>query len=258
MGEWLSSLSWLELAGVSSAFFVGLTLLGVAMGVAAERTSRRRIWDVKLKRGQLQKEILGNAVFHASFVPAFVLAVGAGLLVLRDDVTWWSEVVTFLVCWGAFQHLYYPMHRAMHHPKLFFMHRWHHESLVTTPWSGLSMGPFEAVGWVVLMLGPAILLTQVFELGTWGFVTFILMHWIGNIAGHANAEFLPRSFAARGPTWMTATIFYHAMHHARFDGHYGFATALEDRLFGTEYEDWSRLHAKVCDGTPLSSLRERG
>ena len=50
----------------------------------------------------------------------------------------------------------------------------------------------------------------------------------------------------------------HSMHHARFDGHYGFVTAMMDRTFGTEWPDWLELHTKVMDGHPLRSLREKG
>jgi hypothetical protein len=51
---------------------------------------------------------------------------------------------------------------------------------------------------------------------------------------------------------------YHALHHARWTGHYGFAAALMDRAFGTGWPDWFELHERVATGHPLTSLRQRG
>ena len=51
---------------------------------------------------------------------------------------------------------------------------------------------------------------------------------------------------------------YHCLHHARFDGHYGFAAAYMDRIFGTEFADWEAVHDRVRRGEPLKSLREHG
>ncbi len=31
-----------------------------------------------------------------------------------------------------------------------------------------------------------------------------------------------------------------------------------DRLLGTEWPDWPKLHARVTSGTPLQKLSERG
>jgi sterol desaturase/sphingolipid hydroxylase (fatty acid hydroxylase superfamily) len=53
-------------------------------------------------------------------------------------------------------------------------------------------------------------------------------------------------------------IVYHLLHHARFDGHYGFGTAMMDRALGTEWPDWRELHLAIMDGAPLTSLRQKG
>jgi sterol desaturase/sphingolipid hydroxylase (fatty acid hydroxylase superfamily) len=52
-------------------------------------------------------------------------------------------------------------------------------------------------------------------------------------------------------------ITYHCLHHARFLGHYGFATSWADELFGTQFDDWMAATVRVRGGEPLHSLRER-
>ncbi len=260
MGEWLSQAGWIDLGGAVAGLFVGLTAFSVLMGFVLERAyrDRRRVWDVPLKRGQLQKELIGTVIFVALWVPLLTAALKTGVLRVVSDAPIWVEVLTFFVCWVSFQWAYWFMHRAMHHPRLFFMHRWHHESLVTTPLTGLSMSPWEAIGWYVCLLGPAAALSAAGLLGGWGLLVFFVMHWYGNIVGHANAETLPRFLGTRLGTAVSGNVLFHALHHARFDGHYGFGTALQDRLLGTEFDDWMSLHAKVFDGAPMQSLRERG
>ena len=56
---------------------------------------------------------------------------------------------------------------------------------------------------------------------------------------------------------MSPPISYHCLHHARFDGHYGFAATWTDRLFGTEWKDWLAVHERAWSGKPLTTIRER-
>ena len=59
-------------------------------------------------------------------------------------------------------------------------------------------------------------------------------------------------------SWISHPIVYHSLHHARYNNHYSFGSSFMDRLLGTEWEDWSRLHQRVIAGKPLESFGERG
>lgn len=258
MADWIARLSWIELLLVCAAFFGSLTAVSNVAGFAIERRVQERglrIFALPLKRRQLRTELLGNVLFLVVFVPAItgVLASGA----IRFASSWLAEVLTFGVSWTAFVVFYYFFHRAMHAKRLFWMHRWHHESLVTTPLTGLSMHPVEAIGWSVGLLAPGLLLAQLDLLGVWGWLAFFGAHFSGNIIGHANAELFPMN-ASKPASLVSNAITYHSLHHARFDGHYGFANAIMDRLFGTEWPDWIALVERVKSGEALKSLRERG
>lgn len=100
-------------------------------------------------------------------------------------------------------------------------------------------------------------LAQFGLLGFGGFAFFLAMHWIGNIVGHANAELIPIPSSKISTEISSNPISYHALHHARFDGHYGFAAATMDRLMGTEFSDWLAVHRRVFAGQPLESLRQK-
>ena len=251
-----------SLAGIfalSTVFFGSLVLIGLGLGYGLERlawSKGRKVFDVPKKRGQLRTEIVGTLLFHVVWLP--IISVVLWSDTLRFSSTWAAELVTFPACWGAFQLLYYPVHRAMHTRKLFWMHRWHHESLVTSPMTGLSMHPAEALAWAAMFLGPAFALAAMGLLGAKAWIAFLAIHWIGNVAGHANAELFPLRATRLSTLVWSNPISYHSLHHARFDGHYGFVTAIMDRTFGTEWPDWLALHTRIMDGRPLTSLREKG
>lgn len=259
MGRWLSSLDFLAATGVLGVWFVGLTLFSLAAGYAAQRVAQRRgrtVFAVALKRGQTRTEGIGTALFHVVFVPSAAFALTSGWIRFESGVG--LEILTFFLSMLGFQAFYWLMHRAMHWRPLFFIHKWHHDSLVTTPLTGFSMSPLEAVGWTVGFLAPAVLFSLAGGVGFWGYAGFLSFAWYGNIVGHANAELMP---AFTSTTWgsrlFSNPITYHCLHHARFDRHYGFATAWMDALFGTQWEDWIAASERVRRGEPLTKLREK-
>jgi Delta7-sterol 5-desaturase len=233
-----------------------LTALCVGIGFAQEAVAmkhHRVIFDVPLGKRQLRHETLGTLVFHAIFVPSAALV---WWKLATFTTGWAADVVTFLVCLCSFQIYYYGFHRAMHTDALYRFHKWHHRSQVMTPLAGLSMGPVEAVGWTLGILIPVLVLGQLGWLGAWGLIALLAFHWYGNITGHANAEFMPRPFGTKLVSMFANPVTYHALHHARFQGHYGFGAAYMDRLGHTEFSDWQNVHARVMTGRPLNRLGE--
>lgn len=250
---------YLAILGQCVAFFGACTLAGLAMGYGLERYAwsiGRKVFDVPMKKHQLRTEITGTILFLAIFCPILAAVLWSGAL--RLSSSWVADLVTFPFCWLTFQGMYYALHRAMHSKRLFWMHKWHHESLVTSPMTGLSMHPMEALGWTAIFLVSALALSSVGLLGERGWIAFFALHFVGNVAGHANAEIFPMRATRLSSVLWTNPIVYHSMHHARFDGHYGFVAAIFDRAFGTEWPDWHELHTKIMDGRPLRSLREKG
>lgn len=239
-----------------TAFFVGCTAIGLGLGYALERYTARRVWALPVPAGQLAHEVRGNFFFLALNIPACAVVWWAGWVNTAAGAA--REVLTFFAFYLAFQAYYYALHRAMHTRHLVRFHRWHHESRVTTPMSGQSVSLEEAIGWAIGYAGLPVVMSLVTPLGFGGIVAYLGFNIIGNIAGHANAEVV----APSKWLWQRSTIgtvfTYHALHHARWTGHYGFASTWADRLFKTEWPDWLILHGKVWRREPMTSLKQRG
>lgn len=252
-----------DLAALALAWgllFAGSTALLVALGLAWERSAagrRRRIFAMPVPPGQHRREALANLGFVALATAAFTAAIAGGLL--RAEASGVGPALaTFFTCLLGFEAYYYALHRALHTRALVRFHRWHHASRVTTPLSGQSLGVVEALGWIGgLILFPA-LLSALGLLHAGALVTYLLMSAAGNIIGHANAELHPPDSGLRSKSWATHPFTYHALHHARWTGHYALGMSALDRLLGSEWSDWPALHARVLAGRPLRSFKERG
>lgn len=251
----LDALPLPQLLGLVAAFWIGLSFLGSVIGFLCERLrAGPPIWDVPLRPGQYRLELVGTAGFLAVQIAAFTLVLRAGWIRFGEGPGW----LTFGIQFFAFQIYYYGLHRLMHLRPLLFLHRWHHESHVTTPLTGHSMSVGEALGWSVGYLGLPMLQALVVPVSFWGLFGYVLFNAMGNLIGHANFESLPRQFITRTGALLMPPFLFHALHHARWTGHYGFESAWLDRLFGTEWPDWQPLHRAIMDGHPLTSLKARG
>jgi lathosterol oxidase len=235
-----------------------LTAFGLVMGYAMERHPwAKPIWAVPLAEGQLAHELKGNAMYHLVAALAFGVAVGTGLITPAPP-SWWTFGLTLFSCWAWFELWFYVMHRGFHTRPLIRFHAWHHVSRVTTPLSGFSMSWGESIGWQVGYLLPPVVLSALSMLNVEGWLLYLWYHWSGNIMGHANVEVIAGWIRVRALSWGLHPFVYHALHHARWNAHYGLYTTFLDRLLGTEWEDWPELHRRVWAGEPLTSLTARG
>lgn len=254
----LASLSLPALGLAVFGFFAGLTVFSAAVGFALERAlPQRRVFDVPLFPGQLRFELLGNAVFLAVATAALMLALRFHVVRLGPGGTL-PAVLTFAALVPGFQVFYWLLHRAMHHRALVRVHRWHHRSQVTTPLSGQSMSAVEALGWMLGYVGLPALLSLLVPLSFVGWIAYLAFNVFGNVVGHANVEPTARAAATRNATWLANPFVFHALHHARWTGHYSFQGAMMDRLLGTEWDDWPALYEQIASGHPLTSLKARG
>lgn len=256
MIEWVSTAPLGSLALAVLSFLIGVTAVSVATGYAGERALRGlRIWDVPLDPGQTALELKGNAIFIAVQTAAFTAVLASGMPRFSAP-SWPAGLVTFFALMIGFQVYYYFLHRAMHTRALVRIHRWHHKSRVTTPLSGQSVSFEEALGWAVgYALLPA-LASLVVPISAEGWAAYIAFNIFGNMVGHSNIEPVLHTPGLHYSVLFSNTFVYHSLHHARWNGHYSFQSALMDRLFGTEWKDWHPLHAEIASGQPLKSLKE--
>lgn len=116
-------------------------------------------------------------------------------------------------------------HRLLHTSWLRRFHLPHHRSVVTTPFATYSFHPIEA-----LMLGNVILLPMlVHDFSFWALFSVPLFSLFFNCIGHANYDFFSKVSYQH---WFAASRRHH-LHHACYNGNYGFQFTFMDRLFGT-------------------------
>lgn len=240
-----------------TGFFLGLTVVGLALGFALERAlPHRRIWRDPLPPGQYRHEAIGNGVFLAVTITTFTAALALDL-VRFGAPSWPRHLITFGALFLGFQAYYYGLHRALHHPALVRFHRWHHASRITTPLSGQSTSLVEAVGWMGGYVGLPLAYSLVVPISAEGWAAYVAYNVVGNIVGHANVEPISPAPALRARSTLATVFTYHALHHLRWTGHYGFASAGMDRLFGSEWSDWPALYARVVRGESMSMAESK-
>ena len=133
-------------------------------------------------------------------------------------------------------------HRLLHTRPLRRFHLPHHRSVVTTPFSTYSFHPIEA-----LMLGNVIMLPMMLhDFSFWSLASVPLFSLFFNCIGHANYDFFPKVSYAH---WFAASRRHH-LHHACYNGNYGFQFTFMDRLFRT------RLKADAAEAQ-LQAHRKR-
>ncbi|MDC0666510.1 sterol desaturase family protein [Nannocystis radixulma] len=255
----LIALTWpVRLLVVATFVFTSVAVFTALAFALQRRLAHRRIFAVPLPPGQHRRELNNALVFLALLSLAATSWLGAGW-VDWSGAGWASGLATFFLCWFGFDVYYYLLHRAMHTRGLIRFHREHHLSHVTTPLSAFSTSVPECLGWLVgYALVPLVMTAVGLPVHATGFVVYMLYNFLGNVLGHVDCEVVPAFGRERRHSWTAHPILFHALHHARYTGHYSFCATFMDRTLGSEWSDWPELHARVLAGQPLTSLKQRG
>lgn len=234
MASTFESLSAWQVMAVGLVFFGGIYLLfGAAtwwlthyvlpmLGVGGVLDRR------SLAPGQLRRELTQSGVSVLIFGIGMIFPWGflqLGWAHLDPDAGGWQIAleILVLVAWNDVH--FWVNHRLLHTKWLRRFHLPHHRSVVTTPFSTYSFHPIEA-----LMLGNVILLPMVLhDFSFWSLFAVPLFSLFFNCVGHANYDFFPRVSYAH---WFAASRRHH-LHHACYNGNYGFQFTFMDRLFRT-------------------------
>jgi sterol desaturase/sphingolipid hydroxylase (fatty acid hydroxylase superfamily) len=258
--EWLAYTY--DVLGLSTSMFVRvMVILGIAFFIIkhSKKAKIQKVYKLLPFEGQLSFEIKtlsiiclmdGVVLTTANYVDAFPGAAS----------TWIIAVLTFILYFFWAEMVYYFTHRLLHTDYLYWMHSHHHKSQVTTPFTAYSSSIFDRLLGMVLPIIPVIILFK-YEMITVSenalIVYYVLLPLI-NIFTHINVEITPKSWSHN--KWLTALLItpsYHALHHARYRGHYGVTTPLMDVIFGTTYKDYQKVHEKSRMGDGLLTLDEQ-
>ncbi|MDH5654683.1 MAG: sterol desaturase family protein, partial [Spirochaetia bacterium] len=213
-------------------FLVLLSIISSLIGFAIEKSNfgkRHKIFEKPLKPNQLKNEFHSSIMFV--LINAIVISAGlqSGWINFSAD-SLFSFFYTFFIHYLLFEIWYYIIHRSMHSPAFFRFHKKHHDSIVTTPLTGLSMSSTESMIWALGYIGIPVLMSFFLPLNFYAWFVFLIYHWSGNILGHINAEIIPSFTATKLGSLFLHPFSYHSLHHARGKGHFALYAGVLDRI----------------------------
>lgn len=205
--------------------------------VKNNKTDKKLLSQRPLKKEQVKKEIYWSVVSSAIF--AFFGAITYWLYL--NDFTaiyldasqfgYWYLPLSLLIVLLLHETYYYWVHRAMHFPKIYkVVHKVHHQSLSTTPWTAFSFHPWESI--IEALIVPVILM--VVPVNIYVLLFYLILMTFSSMINHLDIEVYPESFrkSTFGKLWIDAT--HHHYHHKEFNTNYGLYFTFWDKLMGTE------------------------
>mgnify|MGYP003576895366 CR=1 FL=1 len=223
-----------------------------------QRFQERKINARAYKPHQFRKEVTWSMITALLFAVA-----GAILLVLWQkgytkvslEVThyplWWLPV-SLLLAMLLHETYYYWLHRWMHHPKVFkIVHKVHHDSNITSPWTAFSFHPLEGVLQALFL--PLLLL--VLPMHLYVVILQLTIMTFSSVINHLDVEVYPKNFHKNifGKWLIGAT--HHSLHHKQFKYNYGLYFTFWDKWKKTESPLYKQLfEAKTDRG--LKDLKE--
>lgn len=233
MREFILNSSVLEIMCAGLIFFTASYLLFVAVNLLLTTKilpalKIGKVLDLRelglgQSRREIQLSVLTVFIFGVGVIfPWGLLQLGWARLAVAPSLTQTLVEMLVLVVWNEVH--FYINHRLLHTAWLRQFHLPHHRSIVTTPWTAYSFHPVEA-----LMLGSVLMLPMLLhDFSVYALVFVPLFSLFINSVGHANYDVNPTSkfFLYHG-------IRRHQLHHAHFNGNYGFMLPFMDKVFKT-------------------------
>lgn len=207
-----------------------------------QRWQQRKINRKPVAPKQLKTEVLW------SMVTALIFAVsGAIMLVLwqKGYTQIYTDATEYGLLWlpaslliALFLHetYYYWLHRWMHHPKVFrIVHKVHHNSNITSPWTAFSFHPLEGLLQAIFL--PLLLL--VMPMHIYVLIVQLTIMTFSSVINHLDIEIYPKRFHKHfmGKWLIGAT--HHALHHKQFKYNYG--------LYFTFWDKWEKTESPVYE-----------
>jgi len=187
--------------------------------------------------GQSWKEVQWSALTSLAFGVAgtlMLLAWQQGYTKIYTDVAqhgYWYLIASLLLALILHETYYYWLHRWMHYPRIYrVVHKVHHDSIVTSPWTSFSFHPLES------LLQAIVVPVLVFVLPLHYSVVIIMLTLmtISATINHLDIEIYPKGTADNwfGRWFIGAT--HHSLHHAEFRTNYGLYFTFWDKWMKTE------------------------
>jgi sterol desaturase/sphingolipid hydroxylase (fatty acid hydroxylase superfamily) len=204
----------------------------------------RKINDRDYKDGQFRKEVSWSMITAGIFA---VSGAAMGLLWQKgytkiyadvNDYPLWLLPVSLLIALFVHETYYYWLHRWMHHPSIFrVVHKVHHDSNITSPWTAFSFHPLEGILQALFL--PVLLM--VLPMHLYVLVIHLTIMTFSSVINHLDIEVYPKGFHKNllGRWLIGAT--HHSLHHKQFKYNYGLYFTFWDKWKKTESPLFERL-----------------
>jgi len=207
-----------------------------------EKWKERKINERQYKTGQFKKEVAWTTT------TAIIFAIsGAAMLLLwqkgytkvylnASDYPWWWMPVSLLIALLAHETYYYWLHRWMHHPKVFkVVHKVHHDSNITSPWTAFSFHPIEGVFQAIFLP----LLLMVLPMHLYVLLIHLTIMTFSSVVNHLDIEVYPKRFHKHFiGRWLIGAT-HHSLHHKQFKYNYG--------LYFTFWDKWKKTESPMYE-----------
>lgn len=205
-----------------------------------QRWAARKLSDRGYKKGQFRKEVgwsMFTALIFALFGTFTVILWQLGFTKVYTEARayplWWMPV-SLLIAMVLHETYYYWLHRWMHKPKVFrLMHKVHHDSNITSPWTAFSFHPLE--GLLQALFLPALLLFLPMHL--YVVIIQLTIMTFSSVVNHLDIEVYPKNFHKHFlGRWLIGAT-HHSLHHKQFRYNYG--------LYFTFWDKWKKTESPL-------------
>lgn len=209
---------------------------------------RKQYWHRKISTklrtpGQHWREIKWSGITAIIFALSGVGLValwqaGYTQIYMDDTYSWWVSIIGLFLALFIHETYYYWLHRWMHRPNIYrWIHKIHHDSIVTSPWTSFSFHPLESILQAIVV--PIIVLLIPLHIGA--VLLLLIIMTISATINHLDIEIYPQHFERH---WLGKWIIgatHHSLHHAKFMENYGLYFTFWDKWMETESPEFEAL-----------------
>jgi sterol desaturase/sphingolipid hydroxylase (fatty acid hydroxylase superfamily) len=150
----------------------------------------------------------------------------------------WYLAVSFVAVLILQDTYFYFVHRAFHHPLVFkWMHYGHHHSGDPSPWTSFAFDLPEAFVQALFF----IIIVFALPLHFSTLIAVLLSMSIWSVWNHLGFEVFPASFSRHWlGKWLIGST-HHALHHRKYNLHFGLYFTFWDRIMGTQDPNYDQM-----------------
>jgi len=203
------------------------------------RLSKKQL-DKKQFRTELKWSIITSLLFSVAGAFTAVLWQKGFTKIYMDagQYPYWYLPISLLISLLLHETYYYWLHRWMHQPKVFkLLHKVHHDSNTTSPWTAFSFHPLEGLLQAIVLP----LTIMVLPMHLYVLLTQLTIMTFSSVINHLEVEIYPKgSHKNKFGRWMIGAT-HHSLHHKQFKYNFGLYFTFWDKWKKTESPKYETL-----------------